>query len=119
MAEALITVVELKSFEAAASGAGVTEVERKELTDFVARNPEWGAVISGTGGLRKLRWARRGTGKRGGYRVIYYYYSEAFPIYLFTIYTKAEQEDLTPDEKKQLAAVVGLLKAEAKSRRGW
>ena len=47
MAEALITVVQLKIFEAAASGAGVTEVERKELTDFVARNPEWGSSYFG------------------------------------------------------------------------
>jgi len=65
-------------------------------------NPEAGKVISGTGGLRKVRWGdpRRGKGKRGGLRVIYYYLREASHIWLITLYDKDEADDLTASQKK-------------------
>lgn len=55
-------------------------VERDALIEYVARNPEAGAVIPGTGGIRKLRWRRVGQGKRGGVRVIYYYHDDRMPL---------------------------------------
>ena len=57
------------------------EDERRELVDFLAENPLAGDEIPGTGGVRKLRFAAFGRGKRGGARVIYYYLDETMPIY--------------------------------------
>ncbi|WP_413400679.1 type II toxin-antitoxin system RelE/ParE family toxin [Pseudoalteromonas sp. KJ71-7] len=65
-------------------------------------NPKQGDVIQGTGGLRKVRVASKGKGKRGGSRVIYYYLDEKRRFYLLTIYSKNEVTDLTADQKKQL-----------------
>lgn len=68
------------------------------------KNPEAGAVMEGTGGLRKLRFVdeRRNKGKRGGLRVIYYWWSGGSQFWLFTLYGKHEQSDLSPQHKKAL-----------------
>ena len=75
------------------------------------RNPLAGDVIEGTGGLRKLRQgdARRGKGKRGGLRVIYYWWLGGSQFWLFTLYDKDQADDLTPEQRK---AVKRLLDAE-------
>jgi len=67
-------------------------------------NPREGDVIQGTGGLRKVRVASKGKGKRGASRVIYYYLDDRRRFYLLTIYGKNEMSDLTADQKKQLKA---------------
>ncbi len=74
------------------------------LQNLLLKNPEAGAVIEGTGGLRKLRYPdpRRGKGKRGGLRVIYYWWLGGSQFWLFTIYDKDETNDLTMQEKKIL-----------------
>jgi hypothetical protein len=79
-------------------------------------NPEAGDVIEGTGGLRKLRHGdpRRGKGKRGGLRVIYYWWNGESQFWLFTLYDKDELKDLSPQEKKALKS---MLKAELEIRR--
>ena len=76
---------------------------------FLARNPEAGDVIPGSGGFRKLRWTdpRRRKGKRGGLRVIYFYFTSESQIWLMTLYGKDEIADLTPDEKRALKMAVG------------
>ncbi|MGB0835901.1 MAG: type II toxin-antitoxin system RelE/ParE family toxin [Psychrobium sp.] len=65
-------------------------------------SPKQGDVIQGTGGLRKVRVASKGKGKRGGARVIYYFLDDKRRFYLLTIYGKNEMSDLTPAQKKQL-----------------
>ena len=75
------------------------EKERQELVDFIAVNPLAGAEIIGTGGMRKIRWTRAGMGKRGGARVIYFYYNETAPVYLLTVYAKSKKEDLSRRKK--------------------
>ncbi len=79
-------------------------------------NPEAGDVIEGTGGLRKLRYGdpRRGKGKRGGLRVIYYWWDGGRQFWLFTLYDKDEMGNLSADEKKALKR---MLKAELEARR--
>ena len=62
----------------------MTARERSDVIDFIARNPEAGVVIRGTGGLRKHRHAAKGRGKNGGVRVIYYYHDQAMPVFLCT-----------------------------------
>lgn len=85
------------------------------LQEALGRNPETGDLIPGTGGFRKLRWAdkRRGKGRRGGLRIIYYYFSSDKQIWLMTLYDKDEAADLTPDEKKALRKAI---QAELKAR---
>lgn len=70
------------------------------------RDPEAGDVIRGSGGFRKVRWGdrRRGQGKSGGLRVIYYYFAEDRQIWFLTLYGKDDASDLTPKERKILKA---------------
>lgn len=86
------------------------------LQQSLLKNPEAGDVIEGAGGLRKLRHGdqRRGKGKRGGLRVIYYWWDGGRQFWLFTLYDKDEMENLSADEKKVLK---GMLKAELEARR--
>ena len=86
------------------------------LQQSMLKNPEAGDVIEGTGGLRKLRHGdpRRGKGKRGGLRVIYYWWDGGRQFWLFTLYDKDEMENLSADEKKVLK---GMLKTELEARR--
>lgn len=88
----------------------------RQLQDTLMANPEAGDVIEGTGGLRKLRFGdtRRSKGKRGGLRVIHYYWRSGPQFWLFTLYDKAEMRDLKP---KQRAQFKELLKAELLQRR--
>ena len=104
-----ITVIETQAF-LKLSGAIWDDEERSELVDYIARNPESGDVIPGTGGVRKLRWSRAGSGKRGGARVIYFYYHADAPIYLLLAYAKAARSDMTPDQKRQVSDLTAILK---------
>jgi len=94
----------------------LSDDEFSEMQQFLLRNPEAGDVIQETGGLRKLRWidSRRGKGKRGGVRVIYYWYFGEQQFWLFTIYDKDEAADISREQKKVLRA---LLEAELAARR--
>ena len=115
MARVLVTVVEVDPFSTTADRVGLAEDERLTLTAFLAANREAGDVIPGTGGLRKLRWAGKGKGRRGGYRIIYYYFNDGVPLYLLAIYAKNVQIDLTPQQKKRLSELAKQLKAAAKA----
>ncbi|MBI5427187.1 MAG: type II toxin-antitoxin system RelE/ParE family toxin [Nitrospinae bacterium] len=64
-------------------------------------SPDAGAVIPGSGGCRKLRWKGRGRGKRGGYRVIYFYRGEPEQLWLLTIYAKSEMENISASMLKK------------------
>jgi hypothetical protein len=87
-----------------------------KLQQELLENPEAGEVIEGTGGLRKLRFedARRGKGKRGGLRIIYFWWNAGSQFWLYTLYNKDEMADLTPKQRKALKA---MLKTELDSRR--
>ena len=65
--------------------------------------------MEGTGGVRKVRWAREGKGKSGGVRIIYFYYNEGIPLYLLTLYGKSEKDNLSAGEQNDLAKLVNLL----------
>ena len=69
--------------------------EFRLLQKFLAERPDAGAIIRGSGGVRKVRWAGRGKGKSGGVRVIYYWLQAADRIHLLLIYGKGEQAELT------------------------
>jgi hypothetical protein len=80
----------------------------RELQERLATNPRAGDVMPGTGGFRKMRWAdpRRGKGRRGGLRIIYFYFESEQQIWLMTLYGKNEATDLTPIQKKALKAAL-------------
>jgi hypothetical protein len=110
----MITIVETPQFAAKADKI-MSVTEKDGLFDFIARNPKAGDIISGTGGVRKLRFAIRGKGKRGGVRVIYYFYNDRNPVLLFTVFGKNERSDLTKEEKNTLYRIVQEIKKEMKS----
>ena len=87
-----------------------SEEERKMFIDWLARNPEAGAVMRGLGGVRKVRWSGSGRGKRGGARIIYYFYDANHPILLITAYAKAEQDDVSQEERKSIRMLVERIK---------
>ena len=104
-----VTVVELPTFLRSAAKVWADD-EREEFIDYIARNPEAGAIIPATGGIRKVRWSRQGSGKRGGVRVIYFYHDMENPLFLITLYSKADRGDLSAEEKRVFSEYVAVLK---------
>lgn len=105
MIERLITIFETKHF-LRLSKKLINETERSRLIFHLENNPKDGDVIAGTGGIRKLRWSRPGSGKRGGMRVIYYFYDENGVVFLLSAYAKNDQADLSSKEKKDYVKLV-------------
>lgn len=104
-----ITVLQLPKFKSAATELiGSDGIE--ELADYLIGRPDAGDLIPGSGGVRKLRWAAKGKGKRGGARIIYLYAVIAARIYLIQCYAKNVKVDLTADEKRQLRQIAAHLK---------
>ena len=78
------------------------EDERAEFAAFIASNPEAGAVIRGSGGVRKVRWSREGAGKSSGVRVVYLTRNERGEIYLLTLYAKSEKSTISAATLKEI-----------------
>ncbi len=117
MAAVPVSVVETPQFLRQAEDVW-TEDERAAFVDFIARNPEAGDVVPATGGVRKIRWRRQGSGKRGGVRVIYFYHSTNAPLFLLMVYAKAVREDVSPDAKRALADFAARLKRSLRPAQG-
>lgn len=109
MAEGLITVAETPIFVRQAKDVW-TEEEHEAFVLYIAGHPDAGVVMPDTGGVRKLRWGRSGSGKRGGVRVIYFYYDHERPLYLLLVYPKGRQENLTPEEKRAVRELAATIK---------
>ena len=105
-----MTVVETAEFLKHAKRL-MADSEREELVAFVASNPEAGEIVSETGGVRKIRWALEGMGKRGGARVIYYYHSERLPVFLLTAFAKNRKANLSKAERNAMKRFVPALVA--------
>lgn len=106
-----VSVIEFASYRQRAD-ALLTVDEQQAVVDLIAYEPTCGDLIVGTGGLRKVRVGHGGGGKRGGARVIYYFYNTDFPVLLMALYAKNEKADLSAIEKKYLAdAVKGMTKS--------
>jgi mRNA-degrading endonuclease RelE of RelBE toxin-antitoxin system len=80
--------------------------EYKSLQVALLLRPEQGVIITKSGGLRKIHWAARGTGKRGGLRVIYYWDKKTESFYMLYVYPKSKKDDLTPDQLRILSQLV-------------
>jgi len=95
------TVVETPSYLAIAEKL-FTEKEREDIIELLAKHPESGDVMQGTGGFRKMRVRCGGTGKSGGARVIYIFRGSRFPVFLITVFAKNRKANLTNHERNQL-----------------
>ncbi len=114
-------LVPTDNYEAQVS-TGLTKEERDTLEAFLAAAPEHVPVAQGLGGARKARWAlgdakrgkgqTQGKGKRGGARVIYFYRRASHTVYLLDLYLKGDQEDLSADDKREIARAIQVIEAE-------
>lgn len=84
----------------------LSDDDYRELQLALILHPDSGAIIPGSGGLRKIRWSMQGRGKRGGVRVIYYWIDARNKILMLFMYAKNDQEDLTPEQLKVLRKIV-------------
>jgi hypothetical protein len=74
---------------------------------YLLKNPEAGKLVPGSGGVRKLRWGHASKGKRGGIRVIYYFKKRSDEIWMLTIYSKSDTENIPSQVLKQIAEEIG------------
>lgn len=96
-----IVIAETKPFQQDAKKL-IPEDELSQIIGHVAFHPEGGDLIQGTGGVRKLRWDRRGMGKSGGLRVIYFFHDLNMPLYLLSVYPKNQKENISDAEKSDM-----------------
>lgn len=113
--DAMITIAETGAFQRKIARL-LSEQEREDLIAYLSVNPNAGALMEGTGGIRKLRWARAGSGKSGGIRVIYYFHDESMPLYLLAAFGKNEKANLSKEERNLLAKAVKELVASWRQR---
>lgn len=99
-----------------AIGKLLSKDAREAMETAIAAAPRAAPVIRGTGGIRKLRWAFSGQGKRGGIRTIYFHHAEPEVIYLLTAYAKADREDLAFGEVRTLSRLVAEIKKARKDK---
>lgn len=100
------TVVETAGFLGDARSLGMSEWERLSVVTWIAAHPAAGDLIEGTGGARKVRFAGKGKGKSGGYRVITFFTGTDVPVFLLNIFAKNEKTDLKPKERRILKTVL-------------
>jgi hypothetical protein len=108
MPRTLITVVEMPAYLRDAERL-LSEEERTTAVDLLAADPQAGDLIPGGGGIRKLRLAFGGRGKRGGARVIYYHHSDRLPVFLLALFAKNERADMPRAEVSELARMAKTL----------
>lgn len=109
-------IVSLSAYESQVSVI-LDEEERLAMEFFIACAPENHPVIAGTGGFRKARWARRGKGKSGGVRVVYFFLAEPGRIYMAAIYAKSRKATLSAADQKVLLKIAARIKQAAKGGR--
>lgn len=98
----MFTFIETKLFTRSFDEGFPDDADLTKLQDFLRANPEVGDVISGSDGVRKMRWAAPGRGKRGGVRIIYYLRSKQGQIWLLTLYPKNETDNIPGPILKQI-----------------
>ena len=100
------TVVETPEYLSDAKAAGLTLHEQSTIVEYMASHPDAGDPIPGTGGARKVRFAGRGKGKSGGYRVITFFTGKNLPVFLLNVFAKGEKINLTKAERNELRAIL-------------
>jgi len=104
------SVIETPDFISDTRAARVTDEERERMIVKIAGDPMAGVEIPGTGGARKIRFAGRGKGKSGGYRVITFYGGVDIPVFLLNVFAKGDQVDLTQADRNAMRqGLIGLV----------
>lgn len=103
------TVCETRAFQIAAADTGMLQGEIDAFVDLVADDPAAGVLMQGTGGCRKVRFAARGRGKSGGYRIVTFFTGENLPVFLITVFGKGERANLTQAERNELGKMTKVL----------
>lgn len=106
--------VETEVFTEDWESLGLDDEDFRGLQKYLIKNPEAGDIMPGTGGLRKLRWAAKNKGKRGGARILYVLFTTKERIYLISAYGKNDQDDITEEDKKIFRALIKQLEREVK-----
>jgi hypothetical protein len=104
----LVTVVETPTFISRADKLLRPE-EHDALIAYLAANPTAGDLVPGAGGIRKLRWALAGRGKRGGARVIHLFHTLDLPVFALTMFAKNERVDLSQEERNEFRELTKIL----------
>jgi hypothetical protein len=107
-------IVSLSRYESQVA-ALMNEEERAAMEFFIACAPEDHPVIPGAGGIRKARWGRRGQGKSGGFRVMYYFIAPPGRIYMASIFAKSRKQTLSAADQNVLARLAATIKKETRS----
>jgi hypothetical protein len=102
-------VIETEAYQRSAMASGVSKQELLEISNYVSANPTAGDIMKGTGGARKIRFAGRGKGKRGGFRVITYYAADDVPVFLLDLFAKGDAVNLTKAERNELKEILASL----------
>ena len=100
-----MVIVETRAFTARI-GDLMSDEQYRQFQLQLASRPTAGDVIPGTGGLRKIRWAGKGRGKRGGCRLIYYWHAASKRLLMLFVFGKSERADLTTAQKRVLQQIV-------------
>lgn len=100
--ESVHAVLETPTFLRDVAESVVSEDQRQLIVRRVAENPRQGDVIPGTGGARRVRFAGRGKGKSGGYRVVTYFAADDVPVLLLALINKGQRADLSQAERNAL-----------------
>src|SRR5215471_17740985 len=100
------TVVETPGYLRDAQALDLSDDERAAIVTWIAAHPDAGAVIEGTGGARKIRFAGKGRGKSGGYRVITFFTGTDIPVFLLNVFAKNEKTNLAAKERRVLKSVL-------------
>jgi hypothetical protein len=98
------TVIRTPTFLSDAKAAELSDDEQNDIVAEISKNPTAGAIMEGTGGCRKLRFAGKGKGKRGGFRTVHYFAGDDVPVLLLALIDKGEDENLSKAERNELRA---------------
>ena len=109
-------IVETPAYLAAAARAGMTEDDRAPVAAFIAADPQAGDLIKGSGGVRKVRVAKPGGGKSGGWRVLTAYVSDTVAVLVVTVSGKNQRGNNSKAEINEMAKLMKALKAEARRK---
>lgn len=109
-------VIETPAYLAAAERAGMTDDDRVAVVNYIATNPQAGDLIKGSGGVRKVRIAKPGGGKSGGWRVLTAYVSDTVAVLLVTAYGKNQRGNVSKADVNEMAQLMKELKAEARRK---
>jgi hypothetical protein len=103
---AVQTVLTTSTFDRQARAAGLTDDDVSAMAAGIGADPLSGDLIPGTGGARKLRFARQGAGKSGGYRTIHYFGGDDVPVFLLAVVDKGQRANLSKAERNELAVLL-------------